>query len=108
MVMTMVTSEQIAVKHIKASEFKAKCLKLMDEVQLTGEGIVVTKNGQPVARLMAMENQPKKHWYFGMGKGEFEIVGDIVKSPFDGWKVDPEPAKLAKPRKFEKRLSHAK
>ena len=108
MVMTMVTLEPRAVKHVKASEFKAKCLKLMDEVQLTGEGIVVTKNGQPVARLMAMEDRPKKLWYFGMGKGEFEIAGDIVKSPFDGWKVDPEPTKLARPRKSDKQLRRAK
>ncbi len=36
---------------IKASEFKAKCLQLMNEVAETGETIVVTKNGQPVAQL---------------------------------------------------------
>lgn len=37
---------------LKASEFKAKCLKLMDEVQKTGEEIVITKNGKPVSRLV--------------------------------------------------------
>ena len=36
---------------IKASEFKAKCLKLMDEVAASGEEIVITKNGKPVAKL---------------------------------------------------------
>ena len=32
---------------IKASEFKAKCLKLMDEVAESGEEIVITKHGRP-------------------------------------------------------------
>ena len=37
---------------LKASEFKAKCLKLMDDVQQTGEEIVITKNGKPVSKLV--------------------------------------------------------
>ena len=36
---------------IQASEFKAKCLALMDTVATTGETWVVTKNGKPVAEL---------------------------------------------------------
>ena len=37
---------------VKASEFKANCLKLMDEVAESGEEIVITKNGRPVSRLL--------------------------------------------------------
>lgn len=37
---------------LKASEFKARCLKLMDEVNKTGEEIVITKNGKPVSKLV--------------------------------------------------------
>ena len=36
---------------IQASEFKAKCLALMDTVATIGETRVVTKNGKPVAEL---------------------------------------------------------
>ena len=36
-----------------ASEFRAKCLGLLDDVQATGETIVITKHGRPVARLIA-------------------------------------------------------
>ena len=36
---------------IQASEFKAKCLALMDTKATTGETWVVTKNGKPVAEL---------------------------------------------------------
>jgi antitoxin (DNA-binding transcriptional repressor) of toxin-antitoxin stability system len=39
------------VRKIKASEFKAKCLKLIDEVAETGEAIVITKRGKPIARV---------------------------------------------------------
>lgn len=37
---------------IQASEFKAKCLALLDEVARTGETIVITKHGEPVAKLV--------------------------------------------------------
>jgi prevent-host-death family protein len=40
-----------------AGEFKAKCLALMDEIARTGEEIVITKRGKPVARLEPI----KKH-----------------------------------------------
>jgi prevent-host-death family protein len=40
-------------REVKAGEFKAKCLALLDEVAATGEPIVITKRGKPVARLIA-------------------------------------------------------
>jgi len=36
---------------IPAGRFKAQCLRLLDDVAETGETIVVTKRGKPVARL---------------------------------------------------------
>lgn len=38
-------------KEITASQFKARCLRLLDEVAETGETLVVTKHGKPVARV---------------------------------------------------------
>ena len=49
----MVTEKHV--KTIAAGEFKAKCLALMDEVARTGEEIVITKRGKPIARLEAIE-----------------------------------------------------
>lgn len=46
--MTMVMSEG---KEITATQFKAHCLRLLDEVADTGETLVVTKRGRPVARV---------------------------------------------------------
>ena len=40
-------------REMKAGEFKAKCLKVMDEVLATGEPVLITKRGKPVARLVA-------------------------------------------------------
>jgi prevent-host-death family protein len=65
---------------IKASEFKAKCLALMDEVARTGERFVITKNGQPVAELVPHVPKPKNAR--GIWKGQVEIIGDMM-SPID-------------------------
>ena len=40
---------------IPAGRFKAQCLKLLDEVAETGETIVVTKRGKPVAKVEPVE-----------------------------------------------------
>ena len=61
---------------IKASEFRAKCLKLMDEVAESGEEIVITKNGRPVSRLLPYREKPKMT--FGRNRDNIRILGDIV------------------------------
>jgi prevent-host-death family protein len=43
---------------ISASRFKAQCLALLDEVAETGEAIVVTKRGKPVARVEPVQPPP--------------------------------------------------
>ncbi|GIU94406.1 MAG: hypothetical protein KatS3mg012_0863 [Gaiellaceae bacterium] len=43
---------------IPAARFKAQCLRLLDEVAETGETIVVTKRGKPVARIEPAEKPP--------------------------------------------------
>ncbi len=44
---------------IPASKFKATCLDLMDRVASTGEEIVITKHGKPLAKLVAAQRAPK-------------------------------------------------
>jgi prevent-host-death family protein len=65
---------------IAAGQFKARCLKLMDEVQATGEEVIITKRGKPVAKLVPVVDDPES--IFGCMRGTFEIVGDII-SPID-------------------------
>ena len=66
---------------IQASEFKANCLALMDEVERTGEAILITRNGKPVAELRPYVDETRSS-PFGCWKGMIEIKGDIM-SPID-------------------------
>ncbi len=66
---------------VNATEFKAKCLKLMDEVQKTHEPVVITKRGKPVAKLVPVEPEEPKSG-FGCMAGTIKIVGDII-SPIE-------------------------
>lgn len=73
-------------KIIKASEFKAKCLKLMDEVAASGEEIVITKNGRPVSRLAPYRTKPAT--LFGIDRGRIEVLGDIGEPIDVAWESD--------------------
>ena len=71
---------------IKASEFKAKCLGLMDEVARTGDSLVITKNGKPVAMLVPYGK--KRASLAGLHRGSIEILGDIVSPLDEPWEAD--------------------
>jgi prevent-host-death family protein len=58
---------------IAASEFKARCLSILDDVH--PEGIVITKRGKPVARLLPMEPAPANHGHF-IGILEGKVIAD--------------------------------
>jgi len=67
-------------RKINAAAFKARCLKLIDEVAETGEPITVTKRGKAKVKIIAVREKPKT--LIGATKGTFEILGDIV-GPID-------------------------
>jgi prevent-host-death family protein len=71
---------------IKASEFKAKCLALMDEVAASHESIVITKNGKPVAQLSPVARKPRS--VFGLMKGRGKILGDIISPIEEDWETE--------------------
>jgi len=71
---------------IKAAEFKAKCLELMDAVARTGDSIVITKRGVPVARLVPAAEHAES--IFGFAKGSFEETGDILSPVAPEWRPD--------------------
>ena len=71
---------------IKASEFKAKCLKLMDEIADSGAEIVITKNGRPVSRLVPYRQKPKS--LLGIDRGKLEILGDIDEPLGVAWEAE--------------------
>lgn len=70
---------------VTAAEFKAKCLKLMDEIAKTREPIVITKRGKPIAKLMPADEQPSSLFGYMKGKGTVTFLGDIVDTPEVEW-----------------------
>lgn len=71
---------------IPAGEFKAKCLRLLDQVHQQRFQIVITKRGKPVARLVPVtEDAPD---IFGRMKGTIEILGDIVSPTGEVWDAE--------------------
>ncbi len=65
--------------NIPAGAFKARCLKLMEQVKLTQEEIVITKHGKPVAKLVPItEDFKPSRTASGFLRGTVRILGDIV------------------------------
>jgi prevent-host-death family protein len=62
-------------KAMQAGEFKARCLKVMDQVRATREPVIITKRGRPVAKLVPVDRRSDD--IFGCLKDVFQIVGDI-------------------------------
>jgi len=61
-------------KKIGAAQFKAECLSLLDT--LTGEGLIITKHGKPVAQVIPYPRPTAD--LIGSLKGKLEIHGDIL------------------------------
>lgn len=71
-------------KKIGAAEFKQKCLALLDRVD--PDGIVITKHGRAVAKLIPLGGEPAA--LIGSLKGKVRIKGDILST---GVRWDAEP-----------------
>lgn len=56
---------------INASEFKTKCLSILDEVAATGETFTVLKRGKPVAQLVPPVSAASKY-------PQEELVGTVI------------------------------
>jgi len=71
----------MAQRSISASEFKAKCLALLDDVAKRRETLVVTKRGKPVARVVPAEEAPSL-----IGTVEYLVDDDeLIKPLYEDW-----------------------
>ena len=61
---------------IPAGQFKAQCLKLMDQVKGRREEIIITKHGKPVAKLIPIESDSAE--LIGRFKGKIKIKEKIL------------------------------
>lgn len=71
-------------KEIAISEFKAKCLGILEEVRKTRKPIRVTRFGKPVAEVIPPSPDKPVGRRLGSMVGTMEIVGDIV-GPISSW-----------------------
>jgi prevent-host-death family protein len=69
---------------IAAGEFKAKCLKLLDQVSTERQTLVITKHGRPVAQLVPM---PPAVDPFGFMRGSVLYEGDIISPLENEWEA---------------------
>jgi prevent-host-death family protein len=67
---------------IAISEFKAKCLALLEQVQKTKKPIRVTRFGKPIAEVIPPTPGTRSSDWIGSMKDTMKIVGDII-SPAD-------------------------
>lgn len=74
-------------KEVAISEFKAKCLSMLKQVQKTKRPIRITKFGQPLAEVIPVSPQGNRSW-IGSLKGKLKVTGDIVSPVFEesDWK----------------------
>ena len=71
---------------IAVDEFEARCLELLDEVAETGEPLVITRRGQPIARLVPVADGSLP---FGALAGSVVAEDDIVSPVGEAWDADP-------------------
>ena len=61
---------------IPAGAFKTNCLAIMDEVKAKRETVIITKHGEPVAKLVPINTGMDEIFGFFSGKGS--VAGDVV------------------------------
>jgi len=74
---------------VPISKFKATCLALLERVRQTGEPILVTRRGEPVAEVIPPPPDVAGASWLGAMEGHGRIVGDIVSPTTDEteWEV---------------------
>ena len=71
---------------ISATEFKAKCLEILDRVRDTGERILISKRGKVIAEV-GPPSQGSRLAKSGFAKGQLVITGDIVEPTGEPWEA---------------------
>ena len=77
------------IERVTISKFKATCLALLEKVKRTGEPILVTRKGEPVAQVIPAPLPEKPKSWLGSFQSTGKIVGDIISPPVDesNWEI---------------------
>src|SRR6266550_6019138 len=71
-------SNIMVMKEVAISEFKAKCLAILEQVHKTKKPILVTRFGKPVAEVVPPSVATAPRAWMGSMKDTIQILGDIV------------------------------
>ena len=71
---------------MNASEFKTRCLAVLDEIDRTGEPVTILKRGRPVAVVLPVQRGTERYPQDAL-RGSVEILADILEPavPADRW-----------------------
>jgi len=74
---------------VAISEFKARCLSLVEHVRRTGQPLIVTKHGRPIAEVIPASADRPRTGLLGSASDTGRILGDIVSpaSAAGDWEV---------------------
>ena len=70
-------------EEVSISEFKAKCLAILERVRKTRKPVRITRFGKPVAEVVAPSPVKDVAEWIGSMTGQMEILGDIVSPVID-------------------------
>ncbi|MEP0774023.1 MAG: type II toxin-antitoxin system Phd/YefM family antitoxin [Acidobacteriota bacterium] len=70
-------------KTMKVSEFKARCLDVLKQLEADGTELVITRNGRPVCRVIPYRTSADT--LFGALAGSVEVQGDILAPLEEVW-----------------------
>lgn len=78
-------NNQEASKNVSASEFKAKCLALLDEVDQTGIPLTITKRGKAIAKVVPLNTTQAPNL---LGSVRYKRESDVLAPVDDGWEAE--------------------
>ena len=70
-------------EEVSISEFKAKCLALLEQVNKTKQPLRITRHGKPVAEVVPPTAVVDRAALFGSMRNSIKILGDIVSPVID-------------------------
>ena len=75
---------------INAAEFRAKCFKILDQVDATHREVIITKRGKPIAKIIHIERTGEKDPMLGALAGSGRTIGDLTQPIIDSsnWEID--------------------
>ncbi|TAN21915.1 MAG: type II toxin-antitoxin system Phd/YefM family antitoxin [Acidobacteria bacterium] len=74
---------------IAISKFKATCLAVIENVKKTGQPVLITRRGEPMAKIEPPRaGKGRNDWWWGRNAGNIKILGDIISPAVDESEIE--------------------